>query len=158
MRLLKRILIILLVFWVGVVVWFVVLPYLGWGSEPAAEEVTESGVVTVQRGDLRIDITAVGNLELSLKENLSFDVAGYVEEVLVEEGEYVKEGQVLARVDTSEGTGQARTGTGRNRSLQRDTGSQSANGTTRKGPERNRKHRWNKKGFHQRHVDSRKRK
>jgi len=59
-------------------------------------------VITVQRGDLRIDITAVGNLALSRKENLAFEMSGDVEEVLVEEGEFVEEGQVVARLGTSE--------------------------------------------------------
>jgi len=112
MRVLKRILLILLICWVGVFVWFVVLPYLGWGLEPAAEEVPETEVatvVTVQRGDLTIDITAIGNLELSLKEDLAFQMTGYVEEVLVEEGEFVEEGQLLAKLDTSEWAGQVKT-------------------------------------------------
>ncbi len=70
----------------------------GQDSAPASE----NEVVTIQRGDLRIDITAVGNLALSLKENLAFEVPGTVEEVLVEEGETVEEGQVLVKLDTFE--------------------------------------------------------
>jgi len=64
-------------------------------------------VVTVQRGNLTIEITASGNLALSLKEDLAFEIGGTeqdpltVEEVLVEEGDSVREGQVLARVDTT---------------------------------------------------------
>ena len=68
-------------------------------SEPAA---AESQIVTVQRGDLTIDITAAGNLSLSLKEDLAFDMSGTVEEVLVKEGNSVEEGQLLAKLDTSE--------------------------------------------------------
>ena len=63
---------------------------------------SETQIVTVQRGDLSLDITAVGNLALSLKEDLAFEIPGTVEEVLVKEGDSVKEGQVLARLDTSE--------------------------------------------------------
>jgi len=66
---------------------------------------TENEVVTVQRGDLTIDITAVGNLALANTEDLTFDLfyqKGTVEEVLVEEGDTVEEGQVLARLNTSE--------------------------------------------------------
>ncbi|MBA7640433.1 hypothetical protein ES703_48098 [subsurface metagenome] len=63
---------------------------------------TENEVVTVQRGDLTIEITAVGNLALSLKEDLAFEIPGTVEEVLVEEGDTVEEGQVLAKLDTEE--------------------------------------------------------
>ena len=64
--------------------------------------VTENQTVTVQRGDLRVDITAVGNLSLSLVKELAFEISGTVEEVLVEEGDSVEEGQVLAKLDTSE--------------------------------------------------------
>ena len=66
---------------------------------------SENQVVTVQRGNLTIDITAAGNLALSRTEELAFDLfyqEGTVEEVLVEESESVEEGQVLARLDTSE--------------------------------------------------------
>ncbi|MFC1953128.1 efflux RND transporter periplasmic adaptor subunit [Chloroflexota bacterium] len=65
----------------------------------------ENEVVTVQRGDLTIDITAVGNLALANTEDLTFDLfypKGTVEEILVEEGDTVEEGQVLARLNTSE--------------------------------------------------------
>jgi HlyD family secretion protein len=68
-------------------------------SEPA---VPENQIVSVQRGDLTIDIAAAGNLALSLTEDLAFEMSGTVEEVLVEEGETVEEGQVLATLDTSE--------------------------------------------------------
>ena len=64
--------------------------------------VLENQVITVQRGNLAIDITASGNLALSVTEDLAFEMAGTVEEILVEEGESVKEGQVLAKLDTSE--------------------------------------------------------
>ena len=63
---------------------------------------SEQQIVTVQRGDLTIDITAVGNLALSQKEKLAFEIPGTVAEVLVEEGDTVEEGQVLAKLDTSE--------------------------------------------------------
>lgn len=102
MKSLKIILIILAICWLGVLGWFVVLPYLGWGLESASNQVPESQVVTVRRGDLRTDITAVGNLAFSRKEDLAFEMAGDVEEVLVEEGETVEEGQVVARLGTSE--------------------------------------------------------
>ncbi len=72
----------------------------------APGEDTESSVETelfeVQRGDLTVDITAVGNLALSLTENLAFETNGTIEEVMVEEGDTVEEGQVLASLDTSE--------------------------------------------------------
>ncbi len=69
-------------------------------SETASE--LESQVVTVQRGDITIDIAAAGNLSLSLMDDLAFEMPGTVEEVLVEVGDSVEEGQVLAKLDTSE--------------------------------------------------------
>jgi multidrug efflux pump subunit AcrA (membrane-fusion protein) len=72
----------------------------GSGSDEAG--LSENQIVTVQRGDLAIDITAVGNLEFSHQEELTFSVTGTVDEILVEEGESVEEGQVLATLDTSE--------------------------------------------------------
>ena len=56
---------------------------------------------TVQRGDLTVSITASGNLALSVTEDLAFETAGTVLEILVEAGDSVEEGQVLARLDTS---------------------------------------------------------
>ncbi|MFC2022156.1 efflux RND transporter periplasmic adaptor subunit [Chloroflexota bacterium] len=76
---------------------------LGCASE--LDSTLEDQVVTVQRGNLTIDITAVGNLALSRTEDLAFDLfyqEGTVEEVLVEEGDTVEEGQLLARLDASE--------------------------------------------------------
>ncbi|MDD5038053.1 MAG: biotin/lipoyl-binding protein [Dehalococcoidales bacterium] len=67
--------------------------------------------VAVRRGDLSIDITGSGNLALSHTEDLAFNIPAAfttsstksltVQEVLVAEGDSVKEGQVLARLDIS---------------------------------------------------------
>jgi len=75
--------------------------------QPDTEPAPESQVVTVQRGNLTVDITASGNLALSRMEDLAFDIPGRVEaitvaEILVEEGDSVEEGQLLAKLDTSE--------------------------------------------------------
>ena len=81
------------------------VPLLSCSGESDESAASENQVVTVQRGDLIIDITAVGNLALSHTEDLAFDLfyqEGTVEEVLVEEGDTVEEGQELARLDTSE--------------------------------------------------------
>jgi len=47
-------------------------------------------------GDLIIDITAVGNLAFSHREELTFEVSGTVEEVLVEVGDPVEIRTTLA--------------------------------------------------------------
>ena len=72
-----------------------------------SEANAEIQIATVQRGDLTVDITASGNLALSVTEDLAFEIPGTiaeitVAEVLVEEGDSVEEGQLLARLDTSE--------------------------------------------------------
>ena len=98
MKILKLILITLILF--GLVV-----PTLSCGSESDEAELSETQIVMVRRGDLTIDITAVGNLALSRTEDLALDLfyeEGTVEEVLVEEGDTVEEGQVLAKLDTEE--------------------------------------------------------
>jgi len=55
----------------------------------------------VRKGDLVVEITATGNLQMPNSVNLSFGASGKVKEVLVEMGDEVKKGQVLARLDTS---------------------------------------------------------
>lgn len=72
---------------------------LGCSSGPGGTEATEYQTATVQRGDIAVDITASGNLELSDKRSLSFGTWGTVGEVLVEEGDSITRGQVLARLD-----------------------------------------------------------
>ena len=67
----------------------------------SASAVSEDQVITVQRGNLTIDITAADNLALSAREDLPFQTAGFVKEVLVEEGDAVEKGQVLVSLDTT---------------------------------------------------------
>jgi RND family efflux transporter MFP subunit len=71
----------------------------GCGSKSSSATTTQQ-TVAVQRGNIKIDVEASGNLALSQTADLAFDVSGYVYKVLVEEGDSVKEGQLLAQVDT----------------------------------------------------------
>jgi len=90
----------------------ITVPMLGCGTESDEAELPETQIVTVQRGDLTVDITAAGNLALSRTEDLSIDLfygqsgtsgtKGTIGEVLVEEGDTVEEGQVLVKLDTDE--------------------------------------------------------
>jgi len=57
-------------------------------------------IIPVKRGDLVITVSADGNLALPEQRELTFANSGTVKEVLVKEGDSVKEGQVLARLDT----------------------------------------------------------
>lgn len=57
---------------------------------------------TVERGSIAATVNATGNVEANQQINLNFDSPGRVAEVLVEEGETVTAGQVLARLDTKD--------------------------------------------------------
>ncbi len=67
----------------------------------------KSQTAAVQRGNLIVDITASGNLALSTKEDLAIEISGTqqdpvtVREVLVEEGDSVKKGQVLVKLNVT---------------------------------------------------------
>jgi len=76
------------------------VPMIGCNSN-SESAVPENQIATVKRGDLTLDITAAGNLALSHVEDLAFEMDGTVEEVPVEEGESVEEGQLLAKLDIS---------------------------------------------------------
>lgn len=65
----------------------------------------ETSVYTVTSGNLQLDISAAGNLELALTEDLTADLfyqQGTITEVLIEEGDSVEEGQVLVKIDAVE--------------------------------------------------------
>ena len=70
----------------------------GGGDEGAEPEET---LVVVERGDLAISVTSAGNASITGRAALSFGVAGEVTAVLVEEGDQVTEGQLLARLDAA---------------------------------------------------------
>jgi macrolide-specific efflux system membrane fusion protein len=70
--------------------------------KPDSAPALQYQIATVQGGNLTIEITGSGNLALSSTEDLNFEMAGTVQEVLVEIGDSVEEGQVIARLDTSE--------------------------------------------------------
>jgi len=78
------------------------VPLSGCAFRSKASTEVENQVASVERGDITIDIPAAGNLSYSLKKDLAFDMAGTVEEVMVEVGDSVAEGQVLAKLDASE--------------------------------------------------------
>ncbi|MBN1188678.1 MAG: efflux RND transporter periplasmic adaptor subunit [Dehalococcoidales bacterium] len=70
------------------------------GSEETTTATTRTA--TVERGDLTVSITGTGNLAYSKTEELAFEMAGYVEEVLVSEGDTVAKGDEIARLNTSD--------------------------------------------------------
>ncbi len=74
--------------------------FTGCGSKNTSTQ-TPVQTATVKKGNLTVEITATGNLAMPDSVNLSFGASGKVQEVLVEIGDEVKKGQVLARLDTS---------------------------------------------------------
>jgi len=65
-------------------------------SESDAQETAE-----VTRGDLVVSVSVSGNLEMPHKTDLSFGTTGMVAEVLVDEGDKVVKGQLLAKLEAS---------------------------------------------------------
>ncbi|PIU56364.1 MAG: hypothetical protein COS87_02390 [Chloroflexi bacterium CG07_land_8_20_14_0_80_45_17] len=65
-------------------------------SESNAQETAQ-----VTRGDLTISVSVSGNLEMPHKTDLSFGTTGMVAEVLVDEGDRVVKGQLLAKLEAS---------------------------------------------------------
>lgn len=79
------------------------------GCNSKTTATTKTQTYTVQKGSLSESVTGTGNLALSKTEDLAFEMAGYVEAVDVEEGETVKKGQELAKLDTTEWEKQLKT-------------------------------------------------
>jgi multidrug efflux pump subunit AcrA (membrane-fusion protein) len=81
------------------------VPLIGCSSKQNQATTTGSQVVTVQRGNLSVDITAAGNLALSTTQDLPFDLfytEGTVSQVLVNVGDTVQKGEILASIDQTE--------------------------------------------------------
>ena len=76
------------------------LVFLSAGCTSGEAELVET--VKVIRGDLTETVPISGNLEMPDRVNLSFGMTGEVVEVLVERGDQVAKGDVLAKVDTAE--------------------------------------------------------
>ncbi len=62
---------------------------------------TKTQTATIQKGNLSITVTSVGNLSFAQTQDLSFDTGGTVVSVPVSVGDYVTKGEVLAKLDES---------------------------------------------------------
>jgi len=65
----------------------------------ARPEDTPPDIAVVTRGDIMRTVLVDGNLEMPRKSDLSFGATGTVTEVLVDKGDSIVEGQILARLD-----------------------------------------------------------
>ncbi|MEA3310364.1 MAG: HlyD family efflux transporter periplasmic adaptor subunit [Chloroflexota bacterium] len=89
---------------------FVLVAGLGYGgyrvyrsvTTPAATQSAALKTVLVERGDLRAEVDASGNLAAAEEVQLSFASSGEVAEVLVAVGDVVAAGQPLVRLDTDD--------------------------------------------------------
>ena len=78
------------------------IPFLGLTPEAETGMTTEVRAMPVRTGTVSSYIKATGNLEAAEEASLSFDIDGTVAEIFVERGDIVEEGDVLARLDTTD--------------------------------------------------------
>jgi len=64
-------------------------------------EVPDMDTARVERGDIKVSVAADGSIEMPRQAELRFGTTGAVAEVMVEEGNYVREGTLLARLDNT---------------------------------------------------------
>jgi HlyD family secretion protein len=69
------------------------------GCAGKTEEAAKGQIVEVTRGDLTLAVTADGNLVMPREVRLRFGTPGTVKKIYVEEGDRVKEGTLLAKLD-----------------------------------------------------------
>jgi RND family efflux transporter MFP subunit len=79
----------------GVIALFQVL----FGSESQSVAASTGDVAVVERGSLAVHVLATGRVEPALQAQIRSRVGGVVAEVLVNEGQVVKKGDVLLRID-----------------------------------------------------------
>ncbi len=76
--------------------------WLSCSSGPSSTTSSSSQAVTVQSGNLTTYITATGNLAFSTTQDLAFGQSGQVAQVNVKVGDNITQGQVLAKLDTTD--------------------------------------------------------
>ena len=69
------------------------------GCSNSQPEASNRQIAEVQRGNLLVTITADGSLEMPREVKLKFGTPGTVRDILVEEGQSVNEGALLAKLD-----------------------------------------------------------
>jgi HlyD family secretion protein len=69
-------------------------------AAPAGGQTTADRTAAVKRGAIRASVSASGKIDPAAKVNLNFGVPGTVKNVLVNEGDPVRQGDVIAELDT----------------------------------------------------------
>ena len=75
------------------------IPIVLTGCDGEAEDTVEKSVATILRGELVTGVTADGNLVMPHEVKLRFGTPGTVKEIMVDEGDMVKAGTLLAKLD-----------------------------------------------------------
>lgn len=70
-----------------------------WLQQRPAQDAPQYLTQAVERGDLRIKVSATGNLEPINQVDVGSELSGMIERVLVDDNDRVAQGQVLARLD-----------------------------------------------------------
>jgi multidrug efflux pump subunit AcrA (membrane-fusion protein) len=83
--------------------------FLSVGCKSNSSTTTATQQVTVQKGNIEVSVTGTGNLAMSNTKDLSFAMAGTVENVSVNVGDTVTQGQLLATLDTTDRDDQVKT-------------------------------------------------
>lgn len=86
----------------GVVGVVLIGAFFGWRRLQAGGNEEEVRTAVVERGTLRVSVSASGRIQPEAQVDLSFDVPGEVAEVAVELGDPVEAGQLLAQMETTE--------------------------------------------------------
>src|SRR4030042_719404 len=71
------------------------------GCRGKTPQVSQKQIAEVKRGDLLVTISADGNLDMPHDVQLKFGAPGTVKQIFVVEGQKVKEGTLLAKLDDS---------------------------------------------------------
>ena len=80
----------------------VIILSLSCNAEPSSTSTAKTVVSPVQKGTISVSVTGTGNLALAHTEDLAFEMAGTVYEINISESDAVTEGQVLAKLDTTD--------------------------------------------------------
>jgi RND family efflux transporter MFP subunit len=95
-------------FWIGLIVLLALVAgggyaYYGYVYRPGQEVVGQTiTTAQVRRGDLVVSVGGAGTLSPASEIDLGFQSEGYLDEVLVEVGDEVQEGDLLARLETDD--------------------------------------------------------
>ena len=87
--------------WAAGVIGLLLLAWIAYRVFGAGEAAPRFATAPVERGDLRVTVTATGNLAPTNQIDVGTEISGTVTRVDVDNNDRVTQGQVLARIDTS---------------------------------------------------------